>query len=411
MCAWCRPSVMQRRRARGGLPPPSSNPSDSDCEESLHRASDVSNHSETSRLLPRVDWSDSRDAGPIRSTPNSSVLNLESATSRDLGRLSREAAGAGAGAVVSRSESEFSVNAPLCASEDSMITPCTASSMASGWQENILFRELRELGYIVWRDPLRHTMQAASGEDFVASQRWGMIATFSTLVSLAAFLVVKTATPVLDLDCWTSASALLDALNASSAAPRHFRAARTSMPSNVSLSELGHGRRRTFSTFTGGVSRPVSGGWFSWAEGWSDDVAHVPLLQCKTGCSARRNLLPPVFGSDSAGAPFAQGHVLWGWNDVYGGGGGAALGGAGTRRGRRGAQVDSGPLYADKSALCRSAVHAGFLPGDEVQEADDDGQEHGGWWWVWEWLDYIRYTFVKSQFFSTGVLHDSLHGL
>ena len=34
-----------------------------------------------------------------------------------------------------------------------------AGASPGGWQENVLFRELRELGYMVWRDPLRHTMQ------------------------------------------------------------------------------------------------------------------------------------------------------------------------------------------------------------------------------------------------------------
>ena len=392
---WRRPSVMQRRRARVGLPPPSSNPSDSDCEESLHRVSDVSNHSESCRSLPRDDWGDTRDAARSRCAPASAVLSLEAATEHDLeqvGRLSGAGVGAGIGARGSRSESEIS-NAAPCASEDSMVTPWTASS-AGGWQDSLLFRELRELGYMVWRDPLRHTLQAASDQDFVAAQRWGAIATVSTLISLAAFLVVKTATPVLDLDCWTSASALLDALNASSAAPTHARAARTSALSNSLLPRHWRGRRHTVNV--DGRSRSVWGGWFSGgaSEGWSNDVADFPLLQCKTGCSARRSLLPPVFGSEYSEAAFAHGHVLWGWNDVYGGGG-AAPGGDGMKWGRHRAPVDpasvyadtsshSGSLYADKSALCRSAVHAGLLQGDEAEE---DGVRPGGWW---EWLNYIR---------------------
>ena len=122
--------------------------------------------------------------------------------------------------------------------------------------------------------------------------------------------------------------------------------------------------------------------------------ARLPLLQCRMSCAARENLLPPVFGTDATTASLEGNHVVWGWNDVYGGGREATKGKSPLSQGYRakdGGETES--LYADKSAMCRSAVHAGLLPA-ELGTEDGAAEEEGGGdgkesWWLWEWLNYV----------------------
>ena len=352
------PSAVQRRRARSGLPPPSSNPSDSDHvveeEESQHWSDhseaccmpgegarggelppptlpDAGDQSRSCRDDDNVQEPDSKAAKGAQRSMVSDGMTIAGSRALAFG-LEEAGAGAGAGdagaAVASESGSSHSevMLAGMTAgpesrgrSEVSGEAPWTdVSSRRSN--ETLLFRELRQLGYMVWRDPLRHTMQAASGEEFQVSQRLGLIISCSTLLALATFLFVKAATPVLDVDCWTSAAALLDKLNVSSSTDAFV---------------------------------PM----------------RAPLVLCRSSCTAKQNLLSAVFGTDahSDAAALEDGHVLWGWNDVFGG-------------------VNEQIGYADKSALCRSAVHAGLLH-DESVGLERLRAAEWGWVWVWAWLN------------------------
>jgi len=70
----------------------------------------------------------------------------------------------------------------------------------------------------------------------------------------------------------------------------------------------------------------------------SPDASKVKITCPQDGCQARQNLMQA-----DVSRPIHGPSVLWGWNDVFGGGEG------------------SQGVYADRSALCRMAQHAGAV--------------------------------------------------
>jgi len=422
------PSAIQRRRARGGLPPPSSNPSDSEHgvedDDSLHchSLSDSSMHSPGQRTPPSlpaapdagmqpvdapsrdgnhaglVDHAGAADAGEMQQHVGGARIQPQTAIGLGAASLSlRQGCGSGSaleGSALADRSALTDIDAAMSdggestlapyASEESGVTPWTAwtgSSSGGLLRENVLLRELRQLGYMVWRDPLRHRMQAASAQGFIVSQRLGMLATLSATAALAAFLAVKSATPVVELDCWTSGAALLQALHLNASA--HYaqpwsgvEAPRAGAPRGAPAQEApAPGQHSDLPSHSAGGKAAQ----WTWTQAGGSGMGSVlPVLQCRSSCEARSNLQPAVFGTDDLVSTAADaGHVLWGWNDVYGG-------------------MGADQVYADKSALCRSATHAKLLPalqparGGGASEAGaaegGAGAAEGGASWARQWL-------------------------
>jgi len=150
--------------------------------------------------------------------------------------------------------------------------------------EAVLLKELRGMGYVVWKDAFRGGTQAVLGADFSLARQTGVLVVCLSLLAIGTLLWLAISPSMISVGCWATAIDL--------------QALRLLSP----------------------------------------DASKVKITCPQDGCQARQNLM-----QGDVSRPIHGPSVLWGWNDVFGGGEG------------------SQGVYADRSALCRMAQHAGAV--------------------------------------------------